>query len=173
MTKAVKIVTNILYILLAVIVLIEAFVYVPGIFGVKPLAVLTGSMEPTYHVGSMVYVKRTALSDIEPGDAVTFYISGNTMVTHRVIAKDDSAHILTTKGDANLNTQESVSYDSVVGKVLFNIPLLGYISSWFASMTGKLIIFGMIIAVLVLSFMPDRGNRKRGKEPLSDGEKEE
>lgn len=163
MKKTVKIVTLVFYVLLAGVVLVEALVYLPKLFGIQPLAVLSGSMEPNYHVGSMVYVKKTDASSLEVGDAVTFYITGKTMVTHRVVEKDDAAQLLTTKGDANLNTQEQVPYDQVIGKVLFNIPWLGYITSWFSTVTGKIIIFGMIVVVLLLSFLPGQPSQKGRK----------
>ena len=58
----------------------------------------------------------------------TFYINDNTVVTHRVIDKDNDTESFHTKGDAN-ETEDggSVAYDKVVGKVVLNVPYLGYI----------------------------------------------
>ena len=59
---------------------------------------------------------------------LTFYINDNTVVTHRVIDKDNDTESFHTKGDAN-ETEDggSVAYDKVVGKVVLNVPYLGYI----------------------------------------------
>ena len=57
--------------------------------GLKTYKVLSGSMEPEYHVGSVVYVEKSSIDDIEVGDVITFYINDNTVVTHRVIDKDN------------------------------------------------------------------------------------
>ena len=58
----------------------------------------------------------------------TFYINDNTVVTHRVIDKDNDTESFHTKGDAN-ETEDggSVAYDKVGGKVVLNVPYLGYI----------------------------------------------
>lgn len=46
---------DVMFILLAGIVLIT---YLPGVIGFKSYRVLSASMEPEYHVGSLVYVKQ-------------------------------------------------------------------------------------------------------------------
>ena len=66
-----------------------------------PLAVLSGSMEPTYHVGSLIYVKDADPEEVQVGEPITFKISDDTMVTHRVVAIDPGGPNLQTKGDAS------------------------------------------------------------------------
>ena len=59
------------------------------IVGFTPYAVLSGSMEPAFHVGSLIYVKSVDPEDIKVGDAITFRLSGeDTAATHRVIEID-------------------------------------------------------------------------------------
>lgn len=164
MEKVMKVVTNILYIFLAAVVLLEAAVIVPKLFGIRPLAVLSGSMEPAYHVGSMVYVGKTDAADIQVGDVITFYMAGDTMTTHRVVAKDEEAGGFTTKGDAN-NTEDGglVPYDKVVGRVVFDIPYLGYVSSYLSSRPGSIVVITLIIVTLIFSFLPGMF-KEAGKE---------
>ena len=125
MKKFIKIVTDIL---LVIVLVIAAVLYIPRLMGLKTYKVLSGSMEPKYHVGSVVYVEKSSFDDIEVGDVITFYINDNTVVTHRVIDKDNDTESFHTKGDAN-ETEDggSVAYDKVVGKVVLNVPYLGYI----------------------------------------------
>ena len=125
MKKNIKIVTDIL---LVIVLVIAAVLYIPRLMGLKTYKVLSGSMEPKYHVGSVVYVEKSSIDDIEVGDVITFYINDNTVVTHRVIDKDNDTESFHTKGDAN-ETEDggSVVYDKVVGKVVLNVPYLGYI----------------------------------------------
>lgn len=40
----------------------------PMIAGYKPVVVLSGSMEPTYHVGSVIYYKHLPFADIQVGE---------------------------------------------------------------------------------------------------------
>ena len=125
MKKFIKFVT---YILMVIVLVIAAVLYIPRLMGLKTYKVLSGSMEPKYHVGSVVYVEKSSIDDIEVGDVITFYINDNTVVTHRVIDKDNDTESFHTKGDAN-ETEDggSVAYDKVVGKVVLNVPYLGYI----------------------------------------------
>ena len=125
MKRFIKIVTDIL---LVIVLVIAAVLYIPRLMGLKTYKVLSGSMEPVYHVGSVVYVEKSSIDDIEVGDVITFYINDNTVVTHRVIDKDNDTESFHTKGDAN-ETEDggSVAYDKVVGKVVLNVPYLGYI----------------------------------------------
>ena len=122
MKKFIKIVTDIL---LVIVLVIAAVLYIPRLMGLKTYKVLSGSMEPEYHVGSVVYVEKSSIDDIEVGDVITFYINDNTVVTHRVVDKDNDTESFHTKGDAE--DGGSVAYDKVVGKVVLNVPYLGYI----------------------------------------------
>ncbi len=44
----------------------------PGLFGIHPLLVQSGSMEPEYAVGSVIYVRQAELSRLSEGMVVTF-----------------------------------------------------------------------------------------------------
>jgi len=56
------------------------------VIGLTPFAVLSGSMEPTYHVGALIYVKDAEPSEIKVGDPITFVVNEDLLVaTHRVV----------------------------------------------------------------------------------------
>ena len=56
------------------------------VVGLTPFAVLSGSMEPTYHVGALIYVKDTEPGEIKVGDPITFVVNEDLLVaTHRVV----------------------------------------------------------------------------------------
>ena len=55
MKKFIKIVTDIL---LVIVLVMAAVLYIPRLMGLKTYKVLSGSMEPEYHVGSVVYVEK-------------------------------------------------------------------------------------------------------------------
>lgn len=63
-------------------------------------AVASGSMEPEYKVGSLVFAKKAEPENIRPGDCIT-YTFGSSTVTHRVVAVDYEQRTCITKGDAN------------------------------------------------------------------------
>lgn len=59
------------------------------VVGLTPYTVLSGSMEPTYHVGSLIYVKEVEPSEVEVGDPITFVVNEDLLVaTHRVVEID-------------------------------------------------------------------------------------
>ena len=148
-----KIFTNAILVLLIVL---AALLIVPRFLGITPMAVLSGSMEPTYHVGSMLYVKSEAPENIKQGDPITFRINENTMVTHRVIAIDSANQCFYTKGDNNdVPDGGSVAFANLVGKPVFSLPLLGYLAVYASSTSGIIIMVCVILIVLILTFLPD------------------
>ena len=56
------------------------------VVGLTPYAVLSGSMEPAYHVGSLIYVKDIAPENVEIGMPISFVVNEDLLVaTHRVV----------------------------------------------------------------------------------------
>lgn len=90
MRKSVKKTRNVISTVLVAIVVIIALLLVGArVFGLQVYAVLSGSMEPTYHVGSIIYVKSVDPSEIKVGDPITFVMNEElTVATHRVVRID-------------------------------------------------------------------------------------
>src|SRR5215218_8467344 len=89
--------------LCSVVVAIAATVATTA-FHLIPLAVTSGSMEPTLPVHSMILVEHVRAADVRVGDIITFDPPGRTTrVTHRVVARERSGTrwYFQTKGDAN------------------------------------------------------------------------
>lgn len=142
--------------ILVILLLLVAIMFVPKIFGIEPMIVLSGSMEPTYHVGSLLYVRDCDALDIEVGDSITFHIDESTVVTHRVIEIDEVNRTFCTQGDANeIADGAPVSFDNFVGKPIFNIPKLGYLGDKLSTLRGKIIFVTIIVVDTILMFMGD------------------
>lgn len=86
-------------------------------FGLATYGVMTGSMEPAIHVGDLAYVDtRVTGEDVSPGDVIAFDIGDGQTCTHRVVAVDEEAREITTKGDANGNPDAfPVAFERVKG----------------------------------------------------------
>lgn len=142
-------------IMLILLILIGLF-FVPKIFGCENLAVLSGSMEPEIPVGAMIIIQEDNPEDLEIGDIITYRIDDSTMVTHRIVNIDQKKREIVTKGDAN-NTVDGtpISFTDVVGKMLFSVPLLGYLSIYIQSGYGIYLIFAIFVILLILNFLPD------------------
>ena len=71
--------------LLIIAVVIVAFLLVGvRLIGFEPYTVLSGSMEPKYHVGSIIYVAKVTPDELSVGDPLTYRID-NTVVTHEIV----------------------------------------------------------------------------------------
>lgn len=125
----------------------------PGLLGWQQMTVLTGSMEPTVPVGSMVYVEPTEPKELTEGDIITFTRDDGETVTHRVVQNKTVEGKIVTKGDANEEQDiDPVSYADVVGKVALTVPSMGELFAAMSTMLGKvyLLAFGACGVMLVI-----------------------
>ena len=143
MKKAKSIFSKIMTAVSAIMFLFGLFVFVsvlnasagkvPSVLGYSFLQVQTGSMEPEFHVGSIVIAKKVNPEELEVGDVISFYsmaddINGK-VNTHRIVklsANMAGGRRFITKGDANTaNDPDDVSPVNVIGKVVYNIGSVG------------------------------------------------
>lgn len=143
--------------LVAAAVLLAALLAGVRVFGLTPFAVLSGSMEPAYHVGSLIYVQKTDPANIQVGDPITFVLNEELQVaTHRVVKIDAENQRFYTKGDAN-NAPDAmpVHFENLLGKPVFTIPQLGYVSSFLNTRSGTILAITAAAVILILVFVPD------------------
>ena len=149
---------NVVYsVIVAVVVLLAvAFVGV-RVVGLQPFTVLSGSMEPTYHTGSLIYVKSVEPQDVHVGDPITFVLNEDLVVaTHRVIEIDAENERFYTKGDANESADGSpVHFNNLIGVPVCTIPLLGYVANFVTNPPGMYIALAGVAVLLLLTFVPD------------------
>ncbi len=160
-----KILNLIATLIVVVIVVVCGALVVPKAFGYQMYGILSGSMEPKYPVGSLIYVEPVEASEVEVGDVITFKMAADSDVvaTHRVVEKDDTNEAFTTKGDNNDNIDSSpVSYQRLIGKAVLCIPMLGYIADFIQSSAGMVAGVSAIVLVFVLWFLADYLKKKEG-----------
>lgn len=153
-------------VLVSIVVLIAVLLMGAKIIGLKTYSVISPSMKPAYNVGDLVYVKNVEPETIEIGDAITFVLDEKlTVATHRVIGIDLETSHFTTKGDANDTPDANpVHFKNLVGKVVFKLPLLGYVADWVQNPPGTYIAVTVGAVLLILVFLPDMiGKRVKAK----------
>lgn len=99
--------------------------------------IISGSMEPTIHTGSVVAVGRSQ-TNYNTGDIISFHSSHGT-TTHRIaeVVSSSGSTQYRMKGDANTASDiELVPADHIIGKVSAIIPYLGYILVWLKTKPG-------------------------------------
>lgn len=134
---------------------------VKSIFGYKPLVVLSESMQPTFEVGDLIFVKdisENEISQLQAGDIITYRIniidSNNIPITHRIIetgVDDNGVPYFITRGDNNnFSNDIHVTYDMVEGVYNGNkIAGFGPYVHLLQSYTGR-IIFVLVIVFLFI-----------------------
>ena len=148
--------------------------------GLQVFTVLSGSMEPTYHTGSLIYVKKVDATKLSEGTVITFMLDEDTIATHRIVGvvpdeEDPSVIRYRTKGDANESEDGGlVHYKNVVGTPVFTIPKLGYLANYIQHPPGTYVAISAGALILLLMFLPEllgmlTGDEK--KEPAPEEEK--
>lgn len=120
-----------------ILLLLFVVTFIAGIFPVKPVAIMSYSMVPTFSRGSVVISVKVSEKDLDKlnvGD-ILHYRSPNGDIFHRIIEKKEEKGkiIFHTQGDNN-NIPDSnwVQPEQVVGYVKVYIPYIGYPSVWFS-----------------------------------------
>lgn len=187
MGKALLKVWNTLTTVLVIIVVLLALLLAgPRLVGMQVFTVLSGSMEPVYHTGSLIYVKDVDPYTIEAGQVITFMLSEDTVATHRVVEvvpdEEDSTVVrFRTKGDANNSEDGSlVHYKNVLGTPVFTIPNLGYLANYIQNPPGMYLAISAGAILLMMVFIPDlfandaaEAKPKRRKEKEQEEQEEE
>lgn len=114
----------------------------PNIFGYSVLRIVSGSMEPKYHVGDYIIIKKQDKYKVD--DVVTYIDDYDNYVTHRIVEIDDTDVI--TKGDANNIEDEKFDIVNIQGKVVYKLP--SFISK--LNVVTILIIIGTILVMRII-----------------------
>lgn len=169
MNRTVKKVWNtISTILVALVVLLAIALVGVRLFGLQVFTVLSGSMEPTYHTGALIYVKQVDPYTIQAGQPITFMLDESTVATHRVteVVHDDADVSFRTKGDANATEDAGlVHYKNVIGVPVFTIPFLGYVAAYIQHPPGLYLAIAGGAILLLLAILPDLLGGDRKKSP--------
>ena len=162
MSKSLKKVWKVVSSILVALVVILALLLVGArVAGLQVFTVLSGSMEPTYHTGSLIYVKKVDPYAIQEGQPITFMLDENTVATHRVVGivpdeEDPTVIRFRTKGDANeAEDARLVHYKNVIGTPVFSIPYLGYATNYIQHPPGMYVAISAGAILLLLVFLPD------------------
>ena len=149
-------------------VLCAVFLMGSRLLGYQVFNVISGSMEPTYSVGDLIYVKDVNPYEIEVGTPITFVLNENLVVaTHRVVEVDEENQHFYTKGDANDTADSSpVHFNNVIGVPQFSIPLLGYVSDFIQNPPGMYITVAVGFLLILIVFLPDFFRKKKEKDEV-------
>ena len=146
------------------LLMIPALLYLPAVslwaVPSRVSVVMSGSMEPMYSAGDLVVLK--PIGDIDVGDVVAFETPRGTpgfppRIFHRIVEYDREGARLTTKGDANPDSDPfKVGIESLLGEATgVSIPYAGFVGLFLQSRYGKtwIAILALLFAVPTLTRM--------------------
>lgn len=141
------------WIFLTVIVFIVIFSFGSSsnlLGGYKSFLIQSGSMEPSIMTGDIIIIHQSG--QYKKNDVITFQNEEGRIITHRIaeINGKGGGMSFVTKGDANRSEDEGVvSLSSILGKVIYVIPKLGFLVAFSKSLPGLII----LIAIPALSLI--------------------
>ena len=150
---------------------------VPNIFGVAPLIVQSGSMEPVIKHYDLILCKKTNTATLAEGDIITYQPEdSNTVVTHRIVGIEDNGENrqFITKGDYNNDEDlEPVAESQVVGRYFARIPRMGRLVSFLLNPYGMTICAVVpLVLFLIFDMLRRRAYDKANPRPENENKEE-
>ncbi|MDO4938500.1 MAG: signal peptidase I [Lachnospiraceae bacterium] len=103
-----------------------------NIWGIKPMVILSGSMEPEIDLNSLVVTYKT--ENIKKGDIIMFQTRTKDYVVHRYYDDNDDGSIIT-KGDSNeIADYDPVDKNQVFGKVIIRMNFMAPYITFFKNL---------------------------------------
>lgn len=180
MNRSLKKIWNVISSILVALVVILALLLVGArVVGLQVFTVLSGSMEPTYHTGSLIYVKEVDPYTIEVGKPITFMLNEDTVATHRVVGivpdeEDPTVIRFRTKGDANADEDGGlVHYKNVIGYSGFLHSVSGLCGGLHPASPRHVRCHLRRSGALLLVFLPDIFSNDKDKKKEAEADKAE
>lgn len=167
----IKGVFTIVVVLLLAIVIAQKFNL--SIAGIKMYNVLTGSMEPVYHVGDIIIDRSVPESELKVGDDVTYLGTSSSfegmVITHRIvrITEEEGVKTFVTKGTANDIEDTPITYNQIYGKVIYKTYVLSAINKVLNNIYAYFAIFtivGIAVSLQIVSIVFDSDNEDEDDE---------
>jgi signal peptidase I len=124
----------------------------------EPMVMVTGSMQRTIPVGSLVVDRNVDPQELEVGDVISFQkpLGAKGIDTHRIVAikNDKGKRLYQTKGDSNpVADPWVISFDPgmTAHRVAFSVPYAGNALIFARSPLGRLALIAYVCLILLLS----------------------
>ena len=164
-SAAASVICRILGLLLVLLVIAFCLaLLLPPLFGCQVYSITSASMEPALPKGSIIYVKETPYGDINVGDIIAYdrsiqgdYELEGAVIAHRVVEKRVVEGLFITKGDANQTEDlNPVSYNQIIGTVVFHMPRIGQFMVIYTSTAGKVCLIMVALCGVLLNILAGR-----------------
>lgn len=162
--KVLKIIGNILYALMIVLVILMLGIVIMQrvtnnnitIGGFRMFSVATGSMVPVYNVGDILISKEIKPEDIKVGDDLVYQGEKGTykgkVVTHRVISsqkQEDGNYKIITKGVANNTEDPEINQNQVYGKIISKLHIISFLGKIVRNVYAVYVLIAILIGTFI------------------------
>jgi signal peptidase I len=157
-------------ILIVVIGVLAIWIGLQVVFGTENpfYVVASGSMIPVLEVYDVLIVQgHDPFEEVEIGDIIVFNRPSdhNRVIVHRVVSIiDENPKTIRTQGDANPasipGTDFPISEEEYIGKVVYTLPQVGYITQLLKPPTNYIIIAIVIGVMIIKQMMGKKKNEK-------------
>lgn len=154
---------NIIFKVFYILIIIYLIIFIPVLWGKRPLVVISGSMEPILKVGGILYYEKINLDDFKKDDILVYKLNEH-IVSHRIVNINEYG--FETKGDNN-NSNDSyiVDKNNVIGRGNnWSIPYIGYYADFIYNHKYLLI---MMIILSYFNIWFNSRKDKNGYEEIS------
>jgi signal peptidase I len=150
-----KVIKYIVLISVLIYSLIILSIFILPLFNLNPLSVNSDNMEPNYTVGSLVLLKETDVTKIYPDDVIAYtsYDEKYGYDISRIVNKNIEKRHFEIRDDNIADSTSEVSYVRVLGKVVYDIPYIGYVNNFISETRGKIISSTVILGLLVIPYL--------------------
>ena len=147
---------NIIFKVFYILIIIYLIIFIPVLWGKKPLVIISGSMEPILKVGGILYYEKINLDDFKKDDILVYRLNEH-IVSHRIVNINEYG--FETKGDNN-NSNDSyiVDKNNVIGRGNnWSIPYIGYYADFIYNHKY------LLIVMIILSYFNIWFNSRKDK----------
>lgn len=147
---------NIIFKVFYILIIIYLIIFIPVLWGKKPLVIISGSMEPILKVGGILYYEKINLNDFKKDDILVYRLNEH-IVSHRIVNINEYG--FETKGDNN-NSNDSyiVDKNNVIGRGNnWSIPYIGYYADFIYNHKY------LLIVMIILSYFNIWFNSRKDK----------
>lgn len=148
---------NIIFKVFYILIIIYLIIFIPVLWGKRPLVIISGSMEPILKVGGILYYEKIHLDDFKKDDILVYQLNEH-IVSHRIVNINEYG--FETKGDNNIsNDSYIVDKNNVIGRGNnWSIPYIGYYADFIYNHKY------LLIVIIILSYFNIWFNSRKDKK---------
>ena len=147
-----KIISILCLVVSVVLVAIACLIHIPPLFGYETVHTTSDDMSPSIRAGSLCYITTATMDSLAVDDIVAIRLPDESTILRRIVHQKPEDGAFLTKGDhVELIDTTILEESSLRGVSSFSIPLVGYVATFQASMSGLIAYISLTLVLLLTS----------------------